>query len=45
MAKILDTARKIVARDFRVLEHPGAKTCWRCPFGGKDGFCPEKRLS
>lgn len=43
--RVLDVARRIAARDFALREAPDAGTCWRCPFGAKDGFCPQKRLS
>jgi len=44
-ATILDVAAKIRARDFAIRSHPGHEECWRCPFGGRDGPCPDKRLA
>ncbi|HZU95569.1 MAG TPA: ATP-dependent DNA helicase [Planctomycetota bacterium] len=42
--RIIQAAKRIAARDYTIPEHPGAATCWRCPFGGTAGFCPAKRL-
>lgn len=44
-AKVLSVAERIAGRDFSLQEAPEPSTCWRCPFGGREGFCPEKRLS
>lgn len=41
---LFDIARRIAAGRFDLVEHPGAETCWRCPFGGRDGLCPAKAL-
>lgn len=43
-ARIMEVAQRIARRDFSMGEHPGTETCWRCPFGGREGFCPKKRL-
>lgn len=43
-AKVLEVAQRIAARDFEIRTHPGKGTCWSCPFGGSQGFCPERVL-
>ena len=43
--RILKVAERIAARDFKIRNHPGKGTCWACPFGGPQGFCPEKSLA
>jgi ATP-dependent helicase/nuclease subunit A len=43
-SKVLEVAQRIAARDFEVRSHPGKGTCWSCPFGGSQGFCPERVL-
>lgn len=42
--RIMEVAQRIATRDFALRDHPGKETCWRCPFGGREGFCPERRF-
>ena len=41
-ARVIEVAERVARRDFEVTSHPGREACWACPFGGSQGFCPER---
>lgn len=43
-ARLFAVAARLAARDFALAGSPNRDTCWRCPFGGRDGPCPSRHV-